>query len=127
MRLELISGFLKGISQPEGVLTLPNGGSQRWGVHAKRAVVDKKHVVIGTYNVDPRSANFNSELMLICRNNPELANEVLVDIQSRISGSRKLFESDTSAWSSLILNAELGQKIRFALAMPIVYVFDILL
>lgn len=114
-------------NQPEGVLTLPNGGSQRWGVHAKRAVVDKKHVVIGTYNVDPRSANFNSELMLICRNNPELANEVLVDIQSRISGSRKLFESDTSAWSSLILNAELGQKIRFALAMPIVYVFDILL
>ncbi len=112
---------------PDGALTLPAGGSQRWGVHAKRAVVDRKHVVIGTYNVDPRSANFNSELMLICRNNPELASEMLSDIQSRIAASRKLFEGNSSAMGALVHNAEFGQKLRFALAMPIVYVFDILL
>ncbi|MEY2988996.1 MAG: hypothetical protein RJB13_2517 [Pseudomonadota bacterium] len=111
----------------ENSLLLPNLGSERWGVHAKRAVIDRKHVVIGTYNVDPRSANFNSELMLICRNNEELAIEMLSDIESRISGSRTLFEGNASALSSLIQNAELGQKLRFLLAMPIVYVFDILL
>lgn len=113
--------------QPDSAFIIPNQGSHRWGVHAKRAVIDRKHVVIGTYNVDPRSANFNSELMLICRNNAELAREMLADIQTRISGSRKLFEKDSSALNSLIHGAEFGQKVKFILAMPIVYIFDFLL
>ena len=47
--------------------------STRWGVHAKRALFDDRTVVIGTYNIDPRSANLNSELIIICRDNPTLA------------------------------------------------------
>lgn len=112
---------------PQYALLASNGGSPRWGIHAKRAVIDRKHTVIGTYNVDPRSANFNSELMLICRNNVDLASDMLADMESRISSSRQLFEDSGSALSSLLQDAEFGQKLRFTLAMPIVFIFDFLL
>ena len=41
-------------------------GSARWGVHSKRGVIDGETTLLGTYNIDPRSANLNSELMLVC-------------------------------------------------------------
>lgn len=113
--------------QPENAVRAGQRGSVRWGVHAKRAVIDGKHIVLGTYNVDPRSANFNSELMVICRNNPDLASEMLADIKTRIEHSHALFNEESSAIATLTHGAEFGQKLRFALAMPIVYVFDFLL
>lgn len=113
--------------QPENVARAGQRGSLRWGVHAKRAVIDGKHIVLGTYNVDPRSANFNSELMVICRNNPELASEMLADINARIERSHTLFNEQSGAVATLTRGADFGQKMRFILAMPIVYIFDFLL
>lgn len=37
----------------------------RSGLHTKAMVVDRRHVVIGSYNLDPRSADINSELALL--------------------------------------------------------------
>jgi putative cardiolipin synthase len=37
----------------------------RSGLHTKTMVVDREHVVIGSYNLDPRSADINSELALL--------------------------------------------------------------
>jgi putative cardiolipin synthase len=37
----------------------------RSGLHTKAMVVDREHVVIGSYNLDPRSADINSELALL--------------------------------------------------------------
>lgn len=65
-------------------------GKARFGVHAKTFVFDNKDVVIGTYNVDPRSANYNSEMTVTCNGNPELALAVTNDIESRIAGSLHL-------------------------------------
>ena len=64
------------------------GSSQRWGVHAKRAVFDEDTVIVGTYNIDPRSANLNSELIVICRGNPDLASAMKVSMQTRIANSK---------------------------------------
>lgn len=33
----------------------------RYGLHGKSFVIDDRHVMIGTHNFDPRSANFNTE------------------------------------------------------------------
>lgn len=65
-------------------------GEARFGVHAKTFVFDQKDVIIGTYNVDPRSANYNSEMIISCENNAELAAVVQKDIDSRIEGSIRL-------------------------------------
>jgi putative cardiolipin synthase len=59
----------------------------RFGVHAKSFVFDKKDVVIGTFNFDPRSANLNTEMTISCDNNPELARLVTEDIEGRIKSS----------------------------------------
>ncbi|RPJ79238.1 MAG: phosphatidylserine/phosphatidylglycerophosphate/cardiolipin synthase family protein [Alphaproteobacteria bacterium] len=67
----------------------------RFGVHAKSFVFDNKDVIIGTYNFDPRSANFNTEMTVSCDNNPELAKIVLDDIDGRIKGSIHLDSDET--------------------------------
>ena len=37
----------------------------RSGLHAKAMVVDRRYVVVGSYNLDPRSADINTELALL--------------------------------------------------------------
>jgi putative cardiolipin synthase len=37
----------------------------RAGLHAKAMVVDHRYVVVGSYNLDPRSADINTELALL--------------------------------------------------------------
>ena len=51
-------------------------GSSLGRLHAKTAVIDRKSVFIGSMNLDPRSANKNTELGMIIES-PELAKEVL--------------------------------------------------
>ena len=51
----------------------------RWvGLHAKCAVLDRKRVFIGAYNLTPRSANLNTEMGLLI-DSPELG-EQLADV-----------------------------------------------
>lgn len=67
----------------------------RFGVHAKSFVFDNLDVVIGTFNFDPRSANFNTEMTIACNDNPELARVVTEDIEGRMRGSLPLDSSKT--------------------------------
>jgi putative cardiolipin synthase len=39
--------------------------TSRAGLHAKAMVVDRRYVVVGSYNLDPRSADINTELALL--------------------------------------------------------------
>lgn len=47
-----------------------------FGLHAKSMVIDGKTTVIGTFNLDPRSANLNTECVVIIRS-PKIAAGVL--------------------------------------------------
>ncbi|WP_089381111.1 phospholipase D-like domain-containing protein [Lutibacter agarilyticus] len=47
-----------------------------FGLHAKSMVIDNKTTVIGTFNLDPRSANLNTECIVIV-NSTEIAKGVL--------------------------------------------------
>jgi cardiolipin synthase C len=51
------------------------GSRSRASLHAKTYVVDRKILVIGSMNLDPRSANLNTELALIIHS-PALAGQV---------------------------------------------------
>lgn len=61
-----------------------------WGIHSKVAVFDRKHTLISTFNLDPRSANFNHELAFVCLDNPILADLVSENIYRRIQQAGKL-------------------------------------
>jgi putative cardiolipin synthase len=90
-------------------------------------VIDRKHVLIGTYNVDPRSANLNSELMLICRNQPEFAAEVLADLELRLGQSHKVMSDGSWQLMPLIQDASGTQLLMSILSLPLVRMFDFLL
>src|SRR5262245_52961174 len=104
------------------------GGNPRWGVHSKRGVIDGETTVLGTYNIDPRSANLNSELILVCRGQKELAAEVLASIAAREAASLKVIERGTIVHrQGLLGESPLKQRLRFVLEMPIANLFDFLL
>lgn len=44
-----------------------------WGIHAKTAVFDSKHVWIGSNNIDSRSMNYTKEAAVFIPDSPELA------------------------------------------------------
>jgi len=46
-----------------------------FGLHAKSMVIDKKTAVIGTFNLDPRSANLNTECITVIQSK-KIANEL---------------------------------------------------
>jgi putative cardiolipin synthase len=50
-------------------------GSSRASLHAKTFVFDDRHVFIGTFNFDPRSAMLNTEMGIVIHS-PDLAREV---------------------------------------------------
>jgi putative cardiolipin synthase len=100
----------------------------RWGLHSKRAVLDGKHTLIGTYNIDPRSANLNSELLIICKDNPELARAVLKSMEFRKSLSRVVIDEQGQVHdSALTEGGRWTQKIRYLIVFPIANLFDFLL
>ena len=104
------------------------GGHARWGVHSKRGVIDGETTLLGTYNMDPRSANLNSELMLVCRGQQELAAEVLASIAAREAVSGRVIERGTIVHRSALLgDSPLRQRLRFLLEMPVANLFDFLL
>jgi putative cardiolipin synthase len=65
-------------------------------LHAKAYVVDRKEVMIGSFNLDPRSAELNTEIALAIHS-PELAAELV-----------KMFEEVTDAESSYRVEAQDG-------------------
>lgn len=102
--------------------------SERWGVHAKRAVIDDSTVMIGTYNIDPRSANLNSELMLICRNNVALAIAMRASIEARIKQSNLVLDGSNEPFlGALTGNAERNSYLMMLLSVPLSSMFDFLL
>ena len=104
------------------------GGSGRWGVHSKRGVIDGNTTLIGTYNVDPRSANLNSELMFVCRGQPALASEILASIAAREAMSGRVIERGTIVGRAALLgDSPLTHRLRLLLEMPIANLFDFLL
>jgi putative cardiolipin synthase len=104
------------------------GGSGRWGVHSKRGVIDGETTLLGTYNIDPRSANLNSELMFVCRGQKALAAEVLASIAAREAASSRVIERGTIVRRGALLgDSPLTQRLRFLFEMPIANLFDFLL
>lgn len=104
------------------------GESARWGLHAKRAVIDQRHVLVGTYNIDPRSANLNSELLLICKDSPELAQAVLKSYRTRRDKSYLIFADGKTidSWG-LTRGATARELALMFVTLPLSNMFDFLL
>lgn len=69
-----------------------------FGLHAKSMVIDKKTTVIGTFNLDPRSANLNTECVVIIPSE-KIANGVL-------KGMEEEFKPENSWETTLEFNPD---------------------
>ncbi len=99
-----------------------------WGIHAKRAVIDYKHTLVGTYNIDPRSANLNSELMLICKDSPDLAKAVASKMEERLAvANQMIHQGELKDFSALSSGASIKTQILMVLLMPLSSLFQFLL
>jgi putative cardiolipin synthase len=101
-------------------------GKSRFGVHAKTFVFDDKDIVIGTYNVDPRSANLNSEMIIVCEDNKELASVVTDDVHSRLEGSFHL-NSAEDVKNLEFYEANFVKRITYYATKPFANMFSFLL
>ncbi len=54
-----------------------------FSLHAKSMVIDDETLFIGTFNLDPRSANLNTEVGVLIKN-PELARQLTASIERDI-------------------------------------------
>ncbi len=84
-------------------------------LHAKAAVIDGDTAVVGTFNIDPRSANLNTELAWIIRNHVladslrqtmegHLSEALRIDERGRPSGQKRRFPG-ASCWKVCKLRA----------------------
>lgn len=75
-------------------------GKTRFAIHAKTMVVDGKRLVIGTFNLDPRSAHLNTEIVLSI-NHPTLAGKIekaiLRDMEPGNSWDPQIEDTDNHA------------------------------
>ena len=69
-----------------------------FGLHAKSMVIDKVTTVIGTFNLDPRSANLNTECFVVVQSS-EIAKGVL-------NGMEKEFKPENSWETTLEFNPD---------------------
>ncbi|MGI9327561.1 MAG: phospholipase D-like domain-containing protein [Pseudomonadales bacterium] len=102
-------------------------GSKRWGVHSKRAVIDDHTVMIGTYNIDPRSANLNAEMMIVCYDSPSLATQMAIDLNSRIANAEPVVDRGEVQSSNLIGAANWRSLALMGLVTPVASLFNVLL
>jgi putative cardiolipin synthase len=71
-----------------------------FAIHAKTMVIDSQTLFIGTFNLDPRSANLNTEIGVLIHN-PQLAaqveQQIQTDMQPENSWNAKTDSPDTEA------------------------------
>ncbi len=81
-----------------GVLQKTLAKKPIFGLHAKTMVIDEKITVIGTFNLDPRSANLNTECVVIMHSN-KIAKKVL-------KGINEEFKAENSWETTLEFNPD---------------------
>jgi cardiolipin synthase C len=129
-RLQLFAYDGRELTSQNGwrALSANHDTSSRWGIHAKRAVFDDQIVAVGTYNIDSRSANLNSELMLVCRGNSELAAEAAASFDSRLQQASPILGTDRDEGRAGLLKGAGRGKVFITYAVsPLARLLDFLL
>ncbi|HVE69730.1 MAG TPA: phosphatidylserine/phosphatidylglycerophosphate/cardiolipin synthase family protein [Thermoanaerobaculia bacterium] len=91
-------------------------------LHAKSAVIDGRIVLIGSYNIDPRSQNLNTEVMCVVED-PELAQELLESIDLHLQNAWRIHGNGRPARVERYPQVSHAKKVRAWLArflLPIV-------
>jgi putative cardiolipin synthase len=92
-------------------------GTSKASLHTKASVQDREKVVIGSFNLDPRSVALNTEIVIVVES-PELAAQVMeyMDIGTRPENSYRLIlepDEKTGGERLVWITEENGQEVRY--------------
>lgn len=79
-----LNTYIANGNRPQNYSVLPEIEFANYGIHSKSFVFDDRDFIISTFNLDPRSSDINSELLILCENSPELAMLIREDIEQRM-------------------------------------------
>ncbi len=91
LRAGIAVSIYDGSSESNRYTAEPRSQMADWGTHSKRAVMGNS-VMVGTFNIDPRSSNINAEMILICKDNKAAATYVKKSIDERMQHAVPLGE-----------------------------------
>jgi putative cardiolipin synthase len=74
-----------------------SGSKAIWGLHTKTMVIDGKDSVIGSYNLDPRSAWINDEGTIIVNDSPEFARLLEEKTRNRMQNATQMNQDGSYA------------------------------
>jgi len=81
-----------------------DGNGMEFGLHAKTTVFDRRVTFVGSFNVDPRSVNLNTEMGLLVESE-ELAEQIASSIENDVAGENswqvRLTEAGKLEWITL--------------------------
>jgi putative cardiolipin synthase len=81
-----------------------DGNGMEFGLHAKTMVFDRRVTFVGSFNVDPRSVNLNTEMGLLVESE-ELAEQIASSIENDVAGENswqvRLTEDGKLEWITL--------------------------
>ncbi len=97
-----------------------------WNIHTKSIIIDHKDFMIGSYNIDPRSKEFSSEMAIFCEGNKELTKEV-EDLFYQRANDGVLFEKNNRPPGGFLKDTSTKTKILYNLQKPFVHLFKWLL
>jgi putative cardiolipin synthase len=118
----------RGNALPSQDFVVPEISKAKWGIHAKSAVIDKRTMMIGTFNTDPRSRNINAEMAVMCINNPEIAAEVLQSMDEHREQSVKLNRLGIPEdGTSIFAGTSISRRALFYLTLPFSNILGFLL
>lgn len=92
--------------------------NSRWGTHSKTLSIDDELSVIGSFNFDPRSADFSMELVVACHGNASLAKAIKSDINLRRANSIS-FETIEDAKRHEFHNISMFKQMGYYLIKPL--------
>ena len=78
------------------------GGSSRASLHAKTYMVDRQRLFIGSLNLDPRSAQLNTEIGVVCESAP-LASTLASGIEAALA---KVARHTASVWARYAIDSQ---------------------
>jgi putative cardiolipin synthase len=107
------------------IFSAPAAGDNPWEIHGKSAVYDDDTSMVGSFNFDPRSENVNSEMVLICKGNRDLAQSVKAGITQTLSQSVLLDKNgDPVSGEPRYFHVSLGKRLAYYLLYPFAGLFD---
>lgn len=88
----------------------PTAKGSVWGSHSKTFIVDNTFI-IGTFNMDPHSYKWNTEILLVCEDATELIEQFQETMRNRLNVYHNF--QDSSAPRNYHQNATIGKRLKY--------------